>query len=57
MKDSAAGKQKVKILEPNKFVKSEEDDDSSDEDVSMADLGSDEVQSVNSCLSLCFFFA
>ncbi|CAK9138384.1 unnamed protein product, partial [Ilex paraguariensis] len=42
VKDSAAGKQKVKIVEPNKFVKPEEDDDSSDEDASMDDLGSDE---------------
>ncbi|KAL3532043.1 hypothetical protein ACH5RR_005564 [Cinchona calisaya] len=36
-KDTAAGKQKVKIVEPNPDPKRDEDDDSSDEDGSMSD--------------------
>ncbi|CAK9168069.1 unnamed protein product [Ilex paraguariensis] len=44
VKDSAAGKQKVKIVEPSKDVKPGDDDESSEEDVAMSedDFDSDE---------------
>lgn len=46
-KDSASGKQKVKIAEPKKGAKDEDEDESSDEDEDMDDDEDSETGEVN----------
>lgn len=54
-KDTAAGKQKAKIAEPNPdLLKRDEDDDSSDDDDSMSDDENDSMDEVMN-LKLPFF--
>lgn len=54
VKVSAAGKQKVKIVEPNKVVKTDDDESSYDEDAMSTD-DSDDVE-VSILVHLCMLF-